>query len=236
MGTIPYDEYQNIKLDDRIAKMNIVQPAKIVEYDYELQKAKVQPALNVSNNAGDEFPQPQIHNVPVMQYASGNAGFFLPVQVGDNVLLQHSQRSLEEWLQNGSQVTPDDPRLNDLTDAVASLGLKDFSKKSLATNNNDLLITYAGAEIRIKQSGEIDISCSKAELKINDLKVTGNLEVSGNVKISGNLDVSQKITGQNVEASVEVKTQTLNIANKDFTLHTHLGVTPGGGTSGTVTP
>ena len=145
-------ELLNTIISNKLADMNICMPAKIIEYDYTKQKAKVQPALNQRYNDGEVVKLPIIFNVPVIHPASGGASITFPVAIGDNVLLVFSQKSLEEWLQNGEQVTPDDPRQNDLTDAIAFLGLNSFNKISFAENNEDLLISYSGSKIRFKNN------------------------------------------------------------------------------------
>jgi len=222
-------ELLNIIIANKIADMHICMPAKILEYDYTKQKAKVQPALNQKYNDGEVVKLPAIFNVPVIHPASGGASITFPVNVGDKVLLVFSEKSLEEWLQNGNQVTPDDPRQNSLTDAVAHLGFRDFGTPSPAANNTDLLVKYDGSEIKLKPSGVIDINATEANITTPNLNITGDVDITGNVTISGDL------TAANVEATSELKGATALIGGKDFATHTHTGVTPGGGTSGPVT-
>lgn len=222
-------ELLNIIIANKIADIHICMPGKILEYDYSKQRAKVQPSLNQKYNDGEVVKLPAIFNVPVIQPASGGASITFPVNIGDKVLLVFAEKSLEEWLQNGNQVTPDDPRQNNLTDAVAHIGLRDFGTNSPAANNTDLLIKYDGSEIKLKPSGVIDINGTEGNITFPNINITGSVDITGNVTISG------KLTASNVEATSELKGATASIGGKDFTIHTHIGVTPGGGTSGVVT-
>ena len=135
-------------------------PAAIIDYDYTVQKASVQPLLNkVWTNALPE-PMPVLENVPVIFPSSGGASLTFPVNTGDTVLLVFIERSIDLWLTQGGQVSPDDPRKFDLSDAVAIPGLFPFSISSKATNNTDLLLSYNGSYLRIKESGDIVIETS----------------------------------------------------------------------------
>ena len=227
--TIRNIELLNIIIANKIADMHICMPAKILEYDYTKQKAKVQPALNQKYNDGEVIELPAIYNVPVVHPASGGASITFPVNVNDTVLLVFSEKSLEEWLSNGEQVTPDDPRQNNLTDAIALLGLNPFSKTSPAANNTDLLIKYDGSEVKLKPSCVIDINATEGNITANNVNITGDVDITGDLTVSG------KITGQNVEATAEVKGATALIGGKDFATHTHSGVTSGSSNTGPVT-
>lgn len=220
-------ELLNIIIANKIADMQICMPAKILEYDYTTQKAKVQPALNQKYNNGEVINFPVICNVPVMQPSSGGASITFPVKKNDNVLLVFSQRSLEEWLSNGEQVTPDDPRQNDLTDAIALLGLNPFNKISPAENNEDLLLSYSGSKIRFKNSDS-----HLLEIEAENIEIIGAKEIKLNssteVKIVSTTEI--KIEAPEIKLNGDVK-----INNQSYDNHTHTGVTSGGSNTGPVT-
>lgn len=132
-------------------------PAAIVSYDYTKQKASVQPLLNKVWMDGTTQPMPILENVPVIFPRAGGASLTFPVVEGDTCLLIFIERSIDLWLAQGGQVNPDDPRKFDLSDGVALMGLFPYSENSQATNNSDVLLTYNGSSIRIKQSGAVVI-------------------------------------------------------------------------------
>lgn len=205
-------ELLNSIIANKISDMHICLPAKIVAYDYTKQKAIVQPLINQKLTNGEVIKLPQIYNVPVVQLVSGGASITLPVKIGDKVLLIFADKSLEEWLKSGKQVTPDDPRSNNLTDAIAILGLRDFGTNSPAQNNTDLLIKYSGSEIVLKPNGNIDINATNCNMTIDTVNIVGDINITGNVTISG----------------------TLSVAGKDFATHTHGGIQSGGSNTGIV--
>lgn len=135
-------------------------PGSIISYDYTTQKAVIQPLLNKVWSDGTTTPMPVLENVPVIFPRAGGASLTFPVVEGDTCLLVFIERSIDLWLTQGGQVNPDDPRKFDLSDGVALMGLFPFSETSEADNNTDLLLTYAGSKIRIKQSGAIVIESS----------------------------------------------------------------------------
>lgn len=135
-------------------------PAAIISYDYTVQKASVQPLLNKVWASGPPQPMPILENVPVIFPRSGGASLTFPVNAGDTVLLVFVERSIDLWLTVGGQVDPDDPRKFDLSDAVAIPGLYPFSVNSEAVNNTDVLLTYNGSYLKIKENGDIVINTS----------------------------------------------------------------------------
>ena len=224
------NELLNVIIANKIADMHICMPAKIVVYDFKTRKATVQPALNQKYNDGEVVELPVIHNVPVIHPAAGGASITLPVKKDDPVLLVFSERSLEEWLQNGNQNTPDDPRQNDLTDAVAHLGLQPFSVESPVESADDLLIDYDGSQIVMHPAGVVDISADE----INMDSTTVNVTAPTITLDATNVNVSGKLTAANLEATSEMKSATAVVGGKNFATHIHSGVTVGAGNTGAV--
>lgn len=154
-----------------IEKIHTAMPGEIISYDYSTQKASIQPLLNRNWSSGSSTappnsinsfstPFPVLENVPVIFPRAGGASLTFPVVEGDTCLLLFMERSIDQWLTTGGQVTPLDPRKYDLSDGVAIMGLFPFSETSKATNNNDVLLTYNGSSFRIKQNGDIVIETS----------------------------------------------------------------------------
>jgi hypothetical protein len=156
-------------------------PGVIISYDYTKQKAEVQPALKKSYLDGTTLDLPILSNVPVIFPKAGGASLTFPVVQGDTCLLLFIERSTDLWKSVGGNVAPNDPRKFDLSDAVAIMGLFPFTENSLAENNSDVLLTYKSSNIRIKESGDIQI------------------ETAGKVAIGNNstevLDIVSKILG-----------------------------------------
>lgn len=131
-------------------------PGIVKSYDATTNKATIQPALNKAYKSGP-MPMPVLENVPILFPGGANFNITFPVNVGDYVLLIFMERSIDLWLSVGGQVTPDDPRKFDLSDAVAIPGLQPFTGDFSQRNNTDFVINYAGSSITIRQNGAIEI-------------------------------------------------------------------------------
>jgi len=84
-----------------------------------------------------------------------------------------------------------------------------FSTPSLAENNDDVLITYAGSKVRIKPNGDVQVQAP-------NILLDGDARVTGDLKVDGNLDID----GQTVGNGINLNT------------HIHSGVQSGIGTTG----
>lgn len=171
-------------------------PGRIESYDHATQKASVLPLLSRRLRSGDVEERPVIANVPVVFPRSGGASLTFPVLPGDGCLLVFSERSIDLWLDQGGIVAPDDPRKFDLSDCIAIMGLYPFSEASPANNNTDVLLQYAGAEVRILQTGAVQINAPAG------LQITGNVTVTGTVNASGDVVGSGKSLSTHVHAGV----------------------------------
>lgn len=154
--------------------LHVALPGRVERYDAGTQKADVKPLLRVP--AGEEFySMPVINDVPVMFPRAGGAIFSMPVQVGDGVLLVFSERSLDEWLQSGGEVSPEDPRMHDISDAVAIPGLYAFNEASEA-DPDDVLLRFNQSELRLAKDGGFAVKTPAGFLRVN---ADGTLALGG---------------------------------------------------------
>lgn len=143
-------------------------PARIVSYDYTRQKADVQPLLNkrykTNQPQGEILPMPQITNVPVIFPRTAEFSIHFPIKEGDLVMLLFSERSIDLWLTVGGQVTPQDPRKFDLSDAIALVGLYPFSEASPAEDNENFILKFQDAKVKISPDGKYCVHGQTEEL------------------------------------------------------------------------
>jgi hypothetical protein len=148
-------------------------PGQIQKYDASTAKAEVLPLLNRTFYSGDVVTMPIITNVPVIWLRSSKGAITFPLEKGDGVLLLFAERSIDEWLSSGKQVTPADGRSFDLSDAIAIPGCFDFNTSLSEANNDDFQIVYNGNTIIIKSDGTIEI---KGNNTIT-IKSNGDIEI-----------------------------------------------------------
>ncbi len=132
-------------------------PGTIVSYDPATNRAVIRPTLPKRLADGRELPAPDVISVPMVWPTSGGATITMPVAAGDGVLLHFSSRSLDGWLA-GETSSPDDPRMFDLSDAIATPGL---SASRPAVHAENLVISFGGASISITPGGEIILHAVK---------------------------------------------------------------------------
>ena len=153
-------------------------PGKITKIiDYKRKKVAVKPLIKRTYIDGTILELPIIDNVPVMYPDIGDALLKFPLIVGAKVLLMFSERSLDNWLSSGNDSTPGNPNKFALSDAIAILGLSDFSKvNDNITDNTSLELIYKNSRITIKENGEIllDNGGCTVEMTSSQVKINGN--------------------------------------------------------------
>ena len=154
----------NKAMDNKLAGIHTCLPGKIEKYDPATCKADVKPLLRKRWFGGTALSMPVIANVPVVFPRAGSAALTFPISVGDGVLLIFAERSLDKWLSDGGEVTPDDPRKFDLSDAIAIPGLYPFSESNPDTAGEKLVLQYGGGKLVIDSSGKVALGNSAEEL------------------------------------------------------------------------
>ena len=155
--TTPTDILRN-SVFNILSDVHTCMPGIVKSFDASTNKATIQPALNKAFTTG-EMPMPILENVPMMFPGSGDFRFTFPIREGDYCLLLFSERSIDLWLSVGGQVTPNDRRKFDLSDAIAIPGLLPFNS-SFPNNGTDFTLSFNGSYITIKENGEVVINTS----------------------------------------------------------------------------
>lgn len=150
-------------LDQRLSEVNTSAPGRIVSING--NRAVVRPDMSKLLADGTPLPPPNIVSVPIVWpgASGGEASMTMPLKPGDGVVLLFSQRSLEDWL-NGNAEAPSDPRMFDITDAIAIPGL---SASASAPDPNDVVIRHGAGVIRMTPDGSISIGNGAGSLTIS---------------------------------------------------------------------
>lgn len=135
---------------------------------------------------------PIIPNVPIVMPRSNVAGLSItvPIRQGDSVLLIFADRSIDNWQSSGDVSAPAEqimPRLHDITDAIAIIGLASEVHPIKNYNNN-------AVEIR-NNSGSIHLSLSDS-----------GINIAGNVTIDGDLTVQNTLTAGGIDMNTHFHT------------------------------
>ena len=131
-------------------------PAKVTSYNSKEQTISARPVMNEPFKDGEVSEFPEIDYIPVIFTGAGGGVLTFPIQVGDEVLLTFSSRSFDTWWTTGeTQKLSTTQRYNDITDAVAIIGLTS-KDKSVKANTEDVELKYNGNTILLKKDGTLE--------------------------------------------------------------------------------
>lgn len=202
------------EIQDYLDDINISMPATIISYSAANMRATVKPSIPKRLSNGETLQAPQIVNVPVCFPVAdgGNAMITLPLKPNDGVLLVFSHRSIENWL-SGSNDSPDDPRMFDLSDAFA---MPSVNAKSPSADPENLCVMYGAGTIKIAPSGDVTINAPSTHIIAPQNTIEGNLAVTGDIDCDGNVTAKGEVSGK----------------GKKLSTHKHTGVQGGNGITG----
>lgn len=199
------------RIKDKISStIRVCIPGVISKYDHKTQKAEVKVDIQELFEDDTSLESPVIPGVPVIMPCSGGAFFSMPVKPGDFCLVVVCDRDISNWLLGASNQKPNSRRKHNITDAVAIMGLRPFTKTANIPNNTDVIISYANSTFRILADGTIDIDSklnvnvkSKSNININSAK---NLNLhSDEISVKCVKSVKIECADADIKASGNVK-------------------------------
>jgi hypothetical protein len=137
-------------IENRLAEVHTMIPAKVESYDPASQKADVTPLIKRFQEGADgetiEEDYPKISGVPVAFPRAGSLAITFPIQAGDHVTLIFCETSTEAFQSSAGRapVSPDLFQRFDLTDAVAIPGWYPDQKALGSTDQENVVIGQDG--------------------------------------------------------------------------------------------
>jgi len=219
------------------------------------QMVDIQPTINQKFQDGTVKEYPTLGGIPVSFQVSKKAGFTFPIEVGDTGMAIFSMRNMDGWKSgNGRPSSPMNFAKMDKSDAIFLPGIQppgvavNNPAKHVLTHDTRDTVMFGNlggveAEVRIKVDGSIEINTSNMPVTINCSNATINASTSVNINTPNlvvDADNTTWIGNINLQGNlVQIGNYTITgIATFNgipFSTHKHIGVTPGGGTSGTPT-
>lgn len=160
-----------IAKQDIFASMNCVKVGRIQTFDATKHTAQVQILFKRVLSDLTIRSYPLLVDVPVVTIQGGGAALQVPIAAGDQCLLFFSDRRIDEWYQNGGESAPGDPRMHDLSDGFALVGVNALNSSLPATPTNKAILSYSGSQVEIDASALKLICTGSAEIDL-DSKVT----------------------------------------------------------------
>lgn len=226
----------------QVFQLNTCIPAIVDEFDVNTQRVSAIPAIKAKYVSPEGevsyFNYPKITNIPLAITKCPGLKITCPVKKGQNCTLIFSQRSIDNFLLDGTQPLPPLEGENPITSCIRCMDMTDALCFPGVITNNETISNYNNDAIEIRSSdGTTKVAVSENTLNFiqGGASITmseGNVEITASsVKIIGDTEINgkTKISGETVDI-----TGTTTINNKDFDTHKHGGVTPGSGNTGGV--
>lgn len=211
-------------------------PGIIQSFDTETLTCEVQPAVMGRMRDADgtvkQIKLPLLLDCPVVFPHAGGCSMTFPIKPGDECLVVFSSRGIDFWWQNGGIQPPPEPRMHDLSDGFVILAPYSQPKKigNVSTETVQLRSDDGQAFIELHPTTHNINTVTPANLTAT---VGGNasVEVTGSATLkaaSVTIDTPTAHFTGNVNVDGDVKAGSVSLKN-----HTHNGVDPGSGNSGT---
>lgn len=211
-------------------------PGIIQSFDTETLTCEVQPAVMGRMRDADgtvkQIKLPLLLDCPVVFPHAGGCSMTFPIKPGDECLVVFSSRGIDFWWQNGGIQPPPEPRMHDLSDGFVILAPYSQPKKigNVSTETVQLRSDDGQAFIELHPTTHNINTVTPANLTAT---VGGNasVEVTGSATLkaaSVTIDTPTAHFTGNVNVDGDVKAGSVSLKN-----HTHNGVDPGNGNSGT---
>ena len=160
-------------IQQAIANINTGIPGEVLSFDESKGMAEIQIKVSQLYEDNVSLKMPPLANVLVERNRGngGNAYFIMPVKVGDKGWLKFSQRTIDNWTQDGSQQNMTSLRMFDLSDAVFFPGLWP-TNDPITENNTDVVIRNEKSRHSLKAEGHDINTEAGAFFKINVDKIS----------------------------------------------------------------
>lgn len=170
--------------------MNCIQIGVIQAFDAEHQTATVKIALKQVSTIEPDGTRiikeyPQILQCPVVTLFGGVDFLSLPITVGDNCLVLFNDREIDNWLHAGNGQTPTSPRLHDIADAIAIVGIRPLTNSIVGFLTNGIRLSHGNGNVLVDLKTDLLETVAALFLHHGDVEITGDTLIHGNLTIQG---------------------------------------------------
>ncbi len=198
---------------DTQLSMNCVQIGIIQSFDADHQTATIKLALKqVTEIAPDgtktikEYPL--ILKCPVMTLFGGVDFMSMPIAAGDNCIVLFNDREIDNWLAAGNGQTPTTPRLHDISDAIAIVGIRPLTNSIATYLTNGIRLSHGGGNAKMDFTDNLISSLATLFIHHGNMTVTGDVDIEGDTLIEENLHVEGGFT---VDGDVDATGGTMHL-------------------------
>ena len=154
---------KELAIDLKVSKLGIID-----SYDPSTGLASVKIQTKFNEKTPKVWDYPIIPNVPVLK----SKYFSFPINKGDGCLLIFLDTDFTAWLEGGEVLTPASPRLHNLNDVIAIMGVDTKSERPSFGNDN-IEINADSGKIDVKNnSTDLITVCQKLINLLDNLKTS----------------------------------------------------------------
>lgn len=208
------EEAARHEADGRQANMWTSLPAIVDEHDVEHHTIKARSAIKLQHIKPDGslewIEMPQFADVPLQYPSGGGATMTLPLKAGDEVLLNFSSRSIDNWFAKGGVQEQPELRMHSHADGFAIPGFRNQKRLLKDVDPDAMEMRTDDGNTKISFNPKTKVITITAE---NPVQIKGDIHVTGNIAVDGNIVATGEVTGKDVRLST----------------HVHSGVLTGGG-------
>ena len=136
---------KEVMIDLKVAKLGVID-----SYNETKGTATVVIKTKFNEKTPYEYDYPKLSNVPVLK----TKYFSHPIKQGDGCLIIFLDTNFTAWLDGGKVLAPATPRLHDLNDAIAIVGIDTISERpTFGGDNTNTIINAGEGKITIKNEG-----------------------------------------------------------------------------------
>lgn len=202
-------------------------PAIVQEFDPETLTCVCQPTIKGRIKKPDGsielVDMPLLLDCPVVFPHAGGCSLTFPVKQGDECLVVFSCRGIDFWWQQGGVQPPPEPRMHDLSDGFAILGVWSQVTKIASVNTSSV---------------QLRSDDGQAFVEINPQSHNVNVNTNGNISAIASGSATLKAQSVTIDAPQMTVTGKLTVNGDivgngvDLKTHTHSGVQTGNGNTG----
>ena len=202
-------------------------PAIVQEFDPETLTCVCQPTIKGRIKKPDGsielVDMPLLLDCPVVFPHAGGCSLTFPVKQGDECLVVFSCRGIDFWWQQGGVQPPPEPRMHDLSDGFAILGVWSQVTKIASVNTSSV---------------QLRSDDGQAFVEINPQSHNVNVNTNGNISAIASGSATLKAQSVTIDAPQMTVTGKLTVNGDivgngvDLKIHTHSGVQTGNGNTG----
>lgn len=170
---------------DIMKSINCVNVGSVQSFDETDQTATIQISVKQVTDVDESGVKtlqeyPVLLKCPVITLTGGSSYLSMPIAQGDTCLIFFNDRDIDNWFYEGGVKSPNTPRVHDLSDGIAIVGIRNIQNAISDYLTNGVRIKYDDA-CKIDLQENLINSLSLLWFHLGNMVITGALQIGGTV-------------------------------------------------------